>query len=106
KIAMAAPAKALATVSQPDPVDGAGKWFWSFLKSELPPYPGRASVVAPVTLAATLVMLIVNAFQIPPRFLGAIFTLFISREDPTATLVSGLKAIAFFCLATVWTLIG
>ena len=103
---MAARGKALATVSQPNPVDEAGKWFWSFLKSELTPYPGRAWVVARVTIAATLVMLIVNTFQIPTGFLGAIFTLFISREDPTATLVSGLKAIAFFCLATVWTLIG
>jgi multidrug resistance protein MdtO len=103
---MAAQGKALATVSQPDPVDEAVKWFWSFLKSELTPYPGRAWVVARVTIAATLVMLIVNTFQIPTGFLGAIFTLFISREDPTATLVSGLKAIAFFCLATVYTLIG
>ena len=68
--------------------------------------PGRAWVVARVTIAATLVMLMVMTFQIPNGFLGAIFTLFISRENPTATLVSGLRTIAFFCLATVCTLIG
>ena len=51
-------------------------------------------------------MLVVMTFQIPNGFLGAIFTLFISRENPTATLVSGLKAIAAFMLATVYTLIG
>ena len=87
-------------------VEEAGKWFWDFLKNELTPYPGRAWVVARVTISATLVMLLVMTFQIPNGFLGAIFTLFLSRENPTATLVSGLKAIAFFCLATVYTLIG
>ncbi len=84
----------------------AGKWFWNFLKTELSPYPGRAWVVGRVTIAATLVMLVVMTFQIPTGFLGAIFVLFISRENPTATLVSGLKAIAAFMLATLYTLIG
>src|ERR1700743_552616 len=98
--------KALPADTKPNALDEAGEFLWNFLKTELTPYPGRAWVVARVTIAATLVMLIVNTFQIPTGFLGAIFTLFISREDPTATLVSGLKAIAFFCLATVWTLIG
>ena len=83
-----------------------GKWFWNFLKTELAPYPGRAWVVGRVTIAATLVMLVVMTFQIPSGFLGAIFTLFISRENPTATFVSGFKAIAAFMLATVYTLIG
>ena len=59
-----------------------------------------------VTIAATLVMLVVMTFQIPSGFLGAIFVLFISRENPTATFVSGLKAIAAFMLATLYTLIG
>jgi multidrug resistance protein MdtO len=103
---MAAQGKALPAVSQPNPVDEAGKWLWDFLKNELAPYPGRAWVVARVTISATLVMLLVMTFQIPNGFLGAIFTLFLSRENPTATLVSGLKAIAFFSLAAVYTLIG
>ena len=103
---MAAQGKALPAVSQPNPVDEAAKWLWDFLKNELAPYPGRAWVVARVTISATLVMLLVMTFQIPNGFLGAIFTLFLSRENPTATLVAGLKAIAFFSLATVYTLIG
>ena len=103
---MAAQGKALPAVSQPNPVEEAVRWLWDFLKNELAPYPGRAWVVARVTISATLVMLLVMTFQIPNGFLGAIFTLFISRENPTATLVSGLKAIGFFCLATVYTLIG
>jgi multidrug resistance protein MdtO len=87
-------------------IDDAGKWFWGFLKTELAPYPGRAWVVGRVTIAATLVMLVIMTFQIPSGFLGAIFVLFLSRENPTATFVSGLKAIAAFMLATLYTLIG
>ena len=98
---MAAEGKAL-----PNAIDDAWNWFWDFLKSELTPYPGRAWVVARVTIAATLVMWIVMTFQIPNGFLGAIFVLFLSRENPTATLVAGLKGIAAFGLATIYTLIG
>jgi multidrug resistance protein MdtO len=103
---MAAQGKALPAVSEPNPVEEAVRWLWDFLKNELAPYPGRAWVVARVTISATLVMILVMTFQIPNGFLGAIFTLFLSRENPTATLAAGLKAIAFFCLAAVYTLIG
>jgi multidrug resistance protein MdtO len=103
---MASQGKVLPVVSQPSALDEAGKWFWSFLKTELTPYPGRAWVVARVTISATIVMLLVMTFQIPGGFLGAIFTLFLSRENPTATFFAGIKAIAAFLLATVYTLIG
>src|ERR1700728_2421006 len=103
---MAAQGKALPAVSQPSSVDEARKWLWDFLKNELAPYPGRAWVVARVTISATLVMLLVMTFQIPNGFLGAIFTLFLSRENPTATLFAGVKAIAFFSLGTIYTLVG
>jgi multidrug resistance protein MdtO len=106
EIAMAAQGKALPTVAQPSAIDEAGKWFWSFLKNELAPYPGRAWVVARVTISATIVMILVMTFQIPGGFLGAIFTLFLSRENPTATLVAGLRTIAAFLTATAYTLIG
>jgi multidrug resistance protein MdtO len=87
-------------------IDERGKWVWSFLKNELTPYPGRAWVVARVTIAATIVMLLVMTFQIPNGFLGAIFTLFLSRENPTATFVAGLRTIAAFLVATAYSLIG
>jgi multidrug resistance protein MdtO len=106
EVAVASAGKALPSLSQLNSIDGAGKWFWGFLKTELAPYPGRAWVVGRVTISATLVMLVIMTFQIPNGFLGAIFTLFLSRENPTATFVAGLKAIAAFMLATVYTLIG
>ncbi len=65
---MAAQGKAL-----PNAIDEAGKWFWNFLKNELSPYPGRAWVVARVTISATLVMVLVMTFQIPNGFLGSNF---------------------------------
>ena len=86
--------------ASPNPIDDIGKWVWTFLKNELTPYPGRAWVVARVTIAATIVMVLVMTFQIPNGFLGAIFTLFLSRENPTATFVAGLRTIAAFLVAT------
>jgi multidrug resistance protein MdtO len=63
-------------------------WLWEFLKHELAPYPGRAVTVARMVLAATLVMIICNAFRIPYAFLGGIYALLISRESPRSTLIS------------------
>jgi multidrug resistance protein MdtO len=61
-------------------------WFREFLKDELARYPGRAAVVARMTLAATLVMIICMTFRIPYGFQGAIYALLISRESPRVTL--------------------
>jgi multidrug resistance protein MdtO len=81
-------------------------WFREFLKEELAPYPGRAALVARMVIAATLVMIVTMTFRIPYGLQGAIFTLFISRETPRAT-VSVVKAIVIvFTCATVYVLIG
>lgn len=83
-------------------VDDAGKWLWNFLKKELTPYPGRALVVARVTISATIVMWLVMTFKLPGGFLGAIFTLILSRENPTATLRAGIRSIAAFLVAAAY----
>ena len=103
---MATQTSPLPAVQRGNVVDEVSAWFWNFLKLELSPYPGRAWVVARVTIAATIVMLIVNTFRIPTGFLGAIFTVFISRENPTATFVSGFKAIAAFVAGTIYAAVG
>ena len=84
----------------PNSIDQGGRWFWNFLKQELTPYPGRAWVVGRVTIAATIVMILVMTFQIPGGFQGAIFTLIISRENPTATLLSGFRTAVAFLVGT------
>ena len=44
-------------------------WLKAFLKEELAPYPGRAALVARMTIAATIVMLLTMTFRITLRHL-------------------------------------
>ena len=90
----------------PRAADQGGPWFWNFLKAELSPYPGRGWVVARMTVAATIVMLITMTFQIPGGFQGAIFTLIISRESPVETLRSGLRIGMAFLIGTLYVVLS
>lgn len=99
--------EALPAASAPSSaLDGAGQWFWHFLKSELSPYPGRAWIVARITIAATLTMILVMTFRIPFGFLGAVYTFFLSRESPALTLKSGIRTAVMYVLATAYTIVG
>jgi multidrug resistance protein MdtO len=89
--------------SRPSAVDHSGGWLWGLLKQELSPYPGRVWVVGRVTIASTIVMLLVMTFQLPGGYLGAIFTLFLSRENPMATFRAGFRTVAAFLAATAYT---
>src|SRR6201991_3123199 len=80
-----------------------GQGFWHLIRKELTPYPGRAWVVGRVTIASTIVMLLVMTFRLPGGFLGAIFTFFLSRENPMATFRAGFRAVAAFLAATAYT---
>lgn len=87
-------------------------WFGQFLRDELAPYPGRASLVARMTLAATIVMLICMTFGLSYGFQGAIYALLISRESPRTTLqVAGAMIVitglgTAYLLTTVWFVIS
>src|SRR5580704_1497254 len=81
-------------------------WLWEFLKHELAPYPGRAAIVARMVLAATLVMIICNSFRIPYAFLGAIYALMISRENPRATLSSAGTVLLFAAGGVAYVLVS
>ena len=87
-------------------LDEAWVWFWQFLKTELAPYPGRAWIVGRITIAATVTMIVVMTFRIPYGFLGVIYTLFLSRENPRVTFLSAAKTAAVYVLATVYTVVG
>jgi multidrug resistance protein MdtO len=88
----------------PRAIDQGGEWFWKFIKAELSPYPGRAWVVARMTVSATIVMVWVMTFRIPGGFQGAIFTLLISRENPTETFLSGFRIAVAFLIGTLYTI--
>ena len=103
---MSAREEALPAVTRSRTLDSAWTWFWNFLRTELSPYPGRAWVVGRMVISASIVMLLVMTFQIPNGFLGAIYTLFLSRENPNVTLVAGIRTAVVYFLATVYTIIG
>jgi multidrug resistance protein MdtO len=88
----------------PGAIDQGGKWFWNFIRAELSPYPGRAWVVARMTVSATIVMVLVMTFRIPGGFQGAIFTLIISRENPKETFFSGFRTAVAFLIGILYTI--
>jgi multidrug resistance protein MdtO len=90
----------------PNAIDRGGRWFWNFLKAELSPYPGRTWVVARMTVSATIVMILVMTFRIPNGYLGAFFTLLLSRENPTATFLAGFRTALIFLFGTLYTAIS
>jgi multidrug resistance protein MdtO len=96
----------VAEVTQVSTIDEVWKFFWNFLKTELSPYPGRAWVVGRVTIAATIVMVVIMTFQIPLGYQGAIFTLFLTRENPTATFRAGLNTVLGFLAGTAYALLS
>jgi multidrug resistance protein MdtO len=94
----------MATVAQTLPRRfSALTWLRAFLQEELAPYPGRTAMVARMTLAATLIVIIGMTFRIPYTWQGAIYALIVSRENTRATLksaatiflVTGVGAIYF-----------
>jgi len=87
-------------------IDSVGEWFWTFLKRELAPYPGRAWIVARIVIAATIVMQLIMTFRLPGGALAGIFTLFLSRENPTATLLAGFRTVLAFWLATLYAAVS
>ena len=85
--------------------EGPLEWFWSFLRKELAPYPGRAWTVARMTIAATVVMLLIMVFRLPNAALGAYFTLLLSRENPRSTFTSAVSVLGAVGAALVFALI-
>src|ERR1700740_1095589 len=94
----------MATVAQtlPRPFS-ALTWVRPLRQEDPPPSPARTAMFAPMTLAATLIVIIGMTFRIPYTWQGAIYALIVSRENTRATLksaatiflVTGVGAIYF-----------
>jgi multidrug resistance protein MdtO len=80
-------------------------WFWNFLKEELAPYPGRASTVARMVIAATIIMTICMAFRIPFAFQATIFALLISRENFRSTVQASGTIFLYTCVSAAYVLV-
>ncbi|MGB7726646.1 MAG: hypothetical protein WBL50_01350, partial [Candidatus Acidiferrum sp.] len=103
----------MATVAQSiSPLPSLLAWFGQFLADELAPYPGRAAVVARMTLAATLIMLIGMTLRIPYSWQGAVYALLVSRDNTRATLQSAATIFlvtgigSAYVLVCVWFVIN
>jgi multidrug resistance protein MdtO len=83
-------------------------WLWlrEFIRWEVAPYPGRVNTVVRMTIAATLVMLIVMTFRIPYGFLGGLFSFLLARENLAATWRGGQMIVLAFVAASLYTLVG
>ncbi|HEY0784752.1 MAG TPA: FUSC family protein [Acidobacteriaceae bacterium] len=89
-----------------DPQTLTWQWLLDFLRRELAPYPGRASAVARMTIAATLVMLAIMTFHIPGGALGGYYALVITRENLRSTLHQATLSILAFLAGTLYTVLG
>jgi len=81
-------------------------WFREFIRWEVAPYPGRVNTVSRMTIAATLVMIIVVTFRIPNAFLAALYAILLARENLAATWRGGRLIVLGFVGASLYTLLG
>jgi len=102
----------MATIAQSAPpspgplTPGPLNWIREFLKEELAPHPGRAALVARITIAATLVMILTMTFRIPFGAYGVIYAFNISRESPELTVKAVKTIVVAFVLSVLYILIG
>lgn len=97
----------MATFAQSLPKSSASlDWIKVFFKGELAPYQGRAGLVARMSIAATLMMLLTMTFRIPYGTFGAIYALTISRESAEATAKDVKTIIIAFLLSVLYILVG
>ncbi len=81
-------------------------WFREFIRWEVAPYPGRVNTVIRMTIAATLVMIIVVTFRIPNAALAGLFSILLARENLAATWRGGRFIVLGFVVASLYTLLG
>jgi multidrug resistance protein MdtO len=81
-------------------------WFREFIRWEVAPYPGRVNTVIRMTIAATVVMIIVVTFRIPNAALAGLFSILLARENLAATWRGGQFIVLGFVLASLYTLLG
>jgi multidrug resistance protein MdtO len=64
--------------------------FWTWLRSELAPFPGRGAATLRMTIACLVIVTISMALKVPQAYLSAFFVFFISKEDVVTTTITGV----------------
>jgi multidrug resistance protein MdtO len=97
----------MATIAQSLPQSsGPLPWVWNFLKQELALYPGRTALVARMTIAATLVMIVCMTFRVPYAYQAAIYVLMISRQTSRETWKSVVTILLFTAVGAAYFLVS
>jgi len=97
----------MATIAQSRPQSsGPLPWVWKFLKQELAPYPGRTALVARMTIAATLVMIVCMTFRVPYAYQAAIYVLMISRQTSRETGESAVTILLITAIGAAYLLVS
>jgi multidrug resistance protein MdtO len=81
-------------------------FFPDFLRKELAPYPGRAAVVARMVISATITAILIVTWSIPFGAIGALCAFLLSRENPQATIKSGLYLLGAFVIGGLFIPVG
>jgi len=97
-----------ATQLRHQPASRGASWLWlrEFIRWELAPYPERINAVIRMTVAATLVMLIVEIFRFPNAALGGYYTILLARENLAATWRGVRLATLGSVVGCLYTLLG
>lgn len=82
------------------------RWFGTFLRDELLPYPGRVSIVARMVISATLTALAIMTFRIPGAAIAAYYTLLLARESPATTFRGAVTVMGAYLVAGVYSLVS
>jgi multidrug resistance protein MdtO len=97
----------MATIAQNLPQSsGPLPWVWKFVKQELALNPGRTVLVARMTIAATLVMIVCMTFRVPYAYQAAIYVLMISRQTSRETGESAATILLFTAIGAAYLLVS
>ena len=81
-------------------------WLRDSIKEELAPYPGRTALVARMTVAATLVMIINMTFRIPFAAYAALYAFNVAGESPETTVKAVKTIVVAYALSVLYILAG
>jgi multidrug resistance protein MdtO len=79
--------------------------FLSFLAAELEPWDGRAQMVARITVACVLTVVVTMIFRIPEPPYIAYIVFLISKDEKSATLTSAVGSFAAITVAIILTVL-
>ncbi len=85
-------------------IQGYRPGFWTWLRFELAPFPGRKQMTIRLVVTAVLVTIISMALQVPQLAFSAFFVFFVTKENRALTLLTGAVMIVGITVASALSL--